>query len=136
MSDLERARSNSSRKKGISPERIAFVMFKTTGGERENVVARQYLSEAGHMFLDGEASVSTAYGSTSDMGEAITEISFQNLNGRGTKLARASSTRWQSLRNGRWRDGFEYHQAETRESACCLTGSSLARSFRSIRRLR
>ena len=37
-------------------------MFKTTGSERENAAARQYLAEAGYLVLDGEVSVSTAYG--------------------------------------------------------------------------
>ena len=28
-------------------------MFKTTGSERENAAARQYLAEAGYLVLDG-----------------------------------------------------------------------------------
>lgn len=77
------------RKKGIPIERIAFAIFKTTGSERENAAARQYLSEAGYSILDGEVSVSTAYGSASDMGKAITETSFRTLNDRAAKLAQS-----------------------------------------------
>jgi chromosome partitioning protein len=49
----------------------------------------QYLTEAGYLVLDGEVSVSTAYGSASDMGKAITETSFRTLNDRAAKLAQS-----------------------------------------------
>lgn len=81
--------AHSLRKKGISADKIAFAMFKTTGSERENAAARQYLSEAGYMVLDGEVGVSTAYGSASDAGKAITETSFRSLNDRAAKLAQS-----------------------------------------------
>lgn len=77
------------RKKGISPDKIAFAMFKTTGSERENAAARQYLEQAGYKVLEGEVSVSTAYGSASDIGKAITETSFRSLNDRASKLAQS-----------------------------------------------
>jgi len=77
------------RKKGIATDKIAFAMFKTTGSERENAAARQYLEQAGYRVLDGEVSVSTAYGSASDMGKAITETSFRTLNDRASKLAQS-----------------------------------------------
>lgn len=77
------------RKKGIATEKIAFAMFKTTGSERENAAARQYLNDAGYMVLDGEVGVSTAYGSASDIGKAITETSFRSLNDRAAKLAQS-----------------------------------------------
>ena len=77
------------RKKGIAQDKIAFAMFKTTGSERENAAARQYLSEAGYTVLEGEVSVSTAYGSASDIGKAITETSFKSLNERASKLAQS-----------------------------------------------
>ena len=81
--------AHSLRKKGIAPEKIAFAMFKTTGSERENATARDYISQAGYMILDGEVSVSTAYGSASDYGKAITETSFRTLNERASKLAQS-----------------------------------------------
>ena len=77
------------RKKGIPTEKIAFAMFKTTGSERENAAARQYLEQAGYTVLEGEVSVSTAYGSASDIGKAITETSFRTLNDRASKLAQS-----------------------------------------------
>lgn len=77
------------RKKGIAQDKIAFAMFKTTGSERENTAARQYLTEAGYTVLEGEVSVSTAYGSASDIGKAITETSFKSLNERASKLAQS-----------------------------------------------
>jgi chromosome partitioning protein len=79
--------AHSLRKKGIAPERIAFAMFKTTGSDRETAAARQYLAQAGYFVLEGEVSVSTAYGSASDMGRAITETSFRTLNDRAARLA-------------------------------------------------
>ena len=77
------------RKKGVTPDKIAFAMFKTTGSERENAAARDYIAQAGYMVLDGEVSVSTAYGSASDIGKAITETSFRSLNDRASKLAQS-----------------------------------------------
>ena len=77
------------RKKGVPPDKIAFAMFKTTGSERENAAARDYIAQAGYMVLDGEVSVSTAYGSASDIGKAITETSFRSLNDRASKLAQS-----------------------------------------------
>ena len=64
-------------------------MFKTTGSERENAAARDYIAQAGYMVLSGEVSVSTAYGSASDIGKAITETSFRSLNDRASKLAQS-----------------------------------------------
>ena len=81
--------AHSLRKKDVSPERIAFAMFKTTGSERENASARQYLSEAGYLVLEGDIGVSTAYGSASDVGKAITETSFRSLNERAAKVAQS-----------------------------------------------
>lgn len=77
------------RKKGTPISKIAFAMFKTTGSERENAAARAYISEAGYPVLNGEVSVSTAYGSASDLGKAITETSFRTLNERAATLAQS-----------------------------------------------
>eukprot|EP01037_Dinobryon_pediforme_P018648 gene18648-18944_t len=77
------------RKRGVPNEKIAFAMFKTTGSERENSAARQYLLQAGYKVLDGEVPVSTGYGSASDIGRAITETSFRTLNERASKLAQS-----------------------------------------------
>jgi chromosome partitioning protein len=77
------------RKKGIAMDRLAFAMFKTTGSEKENAAARQYLKEAGYLVLDGEVPVSTGYGSASDAGRAITETSFRTLNDRAAMLAQS-----------------------------------------------
>jgi chromosome partitioning protein len=81
--------AHSFRKKGIAPEKIVFAMFKTTGSDRENAAARQYLVDAGYMVLEGDVPVSTAYGSASDAGKAITETSFRTLNGRAAALAQS-----------------------------------------------
>lgn len=81
--------AHSLRKKGVAPEKLAFAMFKTTGSDRENTAAREYVSQAGYIVLDGEISVSTAYGSASDQGKAITETSFRTLNERASKLAQS-----------------------------------------------
>jgi len=47
------------------------------------------LTEAGYLVLDGDVGVSTAYGSASDIGKAITETSFRSLNDRAAKLAQS-----------------------------------------------
>jgi chromosome partitioning protein len=89
--------AHSLRKKGIAPEKIAFAMFKTTGSERENAAARDYIAQAGYMILEGEVGVSTAYGSASDQGRAITETSFRSLNERASKLAQSVIDRMAEL---------------------------------------
>ena len=89
--------AHSLRKKGIAPEKIAFAMFKTTGSERENTAARDYIAQAGYMILEGEISVSTAYGSASDQGRAITETSFRTLNERASRLAQSVIDRMAEL---------------------------------------
>jgi|SRR6056297_2337048 len=81
--------AHSLRKKGVSGDRIAFALFRTTGSARENQAARDYLAEAGYMVLDGVVPVSTAYGSASDAGKAITETSFRTLNDRAAALAQS-----------------------------------------------
>lgn len=93
--------AHSLRKKGITPDKIAFAMFKTTGSERENTAAREYIQQAGYMVLDGEVSVSTAYGSASDQGKAITETSFKTLNERASKLAQSVIDRMVELQERR-----------------------------------
>ena len=88
-------------KKGISRERIAFAMFRTTGSKRENAAARQYLAEAGYFMFDGEVPASTAYGMASDGGRAITETSFRTLNARATGLAQGVIDRIAELQDRR-----------------------------------
>lgn len=77
------------RKKNVPTNRIVFAMFKTTGSEKENTAAREYLTQAGYLVLDGDIPVSTGYGSASDIGKAITETSFRTLNERAAKLAQS-----------------------------------------------
>lgn len=81
--------AHSLRKKGVAPDRIAFAMFKTTGSDRENAAAREYIAAAGYLVLEGEVGVSTAYGSASDLGKAITETSFKTLNERAARVAQS-----------------------------------------------
>lgn len=81
--------AHSLRKKAVAPEKIAFALFQTTGSERERLAAREYIAQAGYLVLDGEVGVSTAYGSASDQGKAITETSFSSLNARASKLAQS-----------------------------------------------
>lgn len=64
-------------------------MAKTTSSGRETAAAREYLTEAGYLVLDGEVPVSTAYGAASDTGRAITETSFRTLNARASALAQS-----------------------------------------------
>ena len=85
------------RKKDIPIEKIAFAMFKTTGSEKENRAARQYLNQAGYAVLDGEVPVSTGYGSASDLGRAITETSFRTLNDKAAALAQSVIDRMAEL---------------------------------------
>ena len=81
--------AHSLRKAGIGPVRFAFALFKTTGSARERLSARAYLHEAGYSVLDGDVAATTAYGSASDAGKAITETSFRTLNDRASQLAQS-----------------------------------------------
>ncbi|GIT93344.1 para1 [Jannaschia pagri] len=81
--------AHSLRKKGIGAERIAFALFKTTGSDRETEAAKAYLAEAGYCVLEGAVPVSTAYGSASDGGKALTETSFRSLNKKASVLAQS-----------------------------------------------
>ena len=81
--------AHSLRKAGIGPTRFVFALFKTTGSTRERLSARAYLDEAGYSVLDGDVPASTAYGSASDAGKAITETSFRTLNDRASQLAQS-----------------------------------------------
>ena len=91
--------AHSLRKAGIGPPRFAFALFKTTGSARERLSARAYLAEAGYAVLDGDVGASTAYGSASDSGKAITETSFHTLNVRASQLAQAIIDRIARLQN-------------------------------------
>lgn len=77
------------RRNGVEAGKMVFALYKTTASERENAAARLYLDEAGYSALPGEVPVSTAYGSASDMGKAITETSFRTLNARAANLAQS-----------------------------------------------
>lgn len=68
---------------------ICVNMFKTTGSERENNAARQYLKQAGYQVLNGEVPVSTGFGTASDQGRAITETSFRSLNEKAAALGQS-----------------------------------------------
>lgn len=76
-------------KKGIPNQKIVFALCKTTGSEKENDAARSYLCEAGYAVLDGAIPISTAYGSASDQGKALTETSFLSLNKKASRVAQA-----------------------------------------------
>ncbi len=76
-------------RKGIANRKIVFALCKTTGSEKENDAARAYLHEAGYIVLDGALPVSTAYGSASDLGKALTETSYLSLNKKASKVAQA-----------------------------------------------
>ena len=77
------------RKAGVEARRLAFALYRVTGSTRERDAARAYLEEAGYTVLDGDVVTSTAYGSASDAGRAITETPFKSLNHRAGALAQA-----------------------------------------------
>lgn len=76
-------------KKGIPNQKIVFALCQTTGSEKENAAARLYLCEAGYDILEGAIPISTAYGSASDQGKALTETSYLSLNKKASKVAQA-----------------------------------------------
>ncbi|MDE0408535.1 MAG: ParA family protein [Alphaproteobacteria bacterium] len=89
------------RKASIDARRIAFMLYRVTGSTRERAAARAYLEEAGYAVLDGDIPASTAYGSASDAGRAITETSFKSLNRRAGVLAQAIVDRLAQLQEDR-----------------------------------
>lgn len=81
--------AHSLRKKGVSADRIAFALFRTTGSDRENAAARDYIAEAGYLMLAGDVASRTGYGAAQDLGRAITETPYKTLNSRAAALAQS-----------------------------------------------
>lgn len=88
--------AHSLRAKGAG-SRLAFAMVKTTASARETAMGREYLTQAGYAVLDGEVSVSTAYGTAGDVGRAITETPFRSLNAKASVLAQSVIDRMADL---------------------------------------
>ena len=76
-------------RKASHPRRSPLPCSRPQAASAKTSPQGQYLAEAGYLVLDGEVSVSTAYGSASDMGKAITETSFRTLNDRAAILAQS-----------------------------------------------
>lgn len=77
------------RKDGIPAQRIRFALCKVTDSEAEIRAAREYLSRAGYIVLDGEIPVRTAFSKAHDEGLAITETPFPSLAKKADMLAQS-----------------------------------------------
>ncbi len=71
---------------GIPRERLAFVLNRTPGSEREIEAARTNIEAFGFWCAAGHIPLSTGYGSAMDAGLAITETRFRGLNEKASTI--------------------------------------------------
>jgi chromosome partitioning protein len=75
-------------KAGIPAGRLVFALNRV-GTESEEVAARAYIREAGYAVLKGSLLERPAYRQAQNMGHAVTETSYRNLNVRADALLQA-----------------------------------------------
>jgi chromosome partitioning protein len=79
-------------KRGIPRERLTFALCHI-GTEAEERDARDYLARAGYDVLTGSLPTKPAYKAAQNVGRAVNETTFKQLNERATELARAIAER-------------------------------------------
>ena len=72
---------------GVNPGKMIFVLWRVGDSQAEINDARDYIERAGYRVLDGEVPDRTGYRRASDMGKAVTETSYPNLNQRADYVA-------------------------------------------------
>ncbi len=69
-------------KAGVEPEKLFFVLWRVGDSDPEIQDARDYITKAGYLVLDGEVPDRTLYRRASDRGKAFTETTSSTLNNR------------------------------------------------------
>lgn len=76
-------------KDGLSPDKLAFVLWRVGDSETEVEEARDYITRAGYKALPGAVPDRTGYRRASDAGLAATETPYQKLNERAETVAQS-----------------------------------------------
>lgn len=74
---------------GIDKDKVVFVLWRVGDSQVEIDDARDYIERAGYSVLEGEVPDRTGYRRASDMGKAVTETSYPNLNLRADSVAQS-----------------------------------------------
>ena len=82
---------------GVSADKIAFALVKTTNSAAELRAAQDYLRQTDYTLLDGFLPVSTAYGIAHDAGRTVTETTHKSLNQKAEALAQSIIDRLTTL---------------------------------------
>lgn len=77
---------------GIPKSKLAFALCRI-GTEAEETEARSYITEAGYVALDGSLPERPSYRQASNVGLAVTETRYTQLNNRADKLMQAMADR-------------------------------------------
>jgi chromosome partitioning protein len=88
-------------KAGVSPEKVAFILWKAGDSKAEILDARQYIEKAGFRVLDGEVPERTGYRRASDSGRAVTETRHPELNKRADVVVQSIADTIKSATNSK-----------------------------------
>lgn len=73
----------------IPEEKIVFALCRVGDGEKEIDESRQYIKKSGYTVLAGSLPEKTAYRRASDVGKAVSEVSYLSLRIRAEEVAQA-----------------------------------------------
>lgn len=75
------------KKKKVPKEKIVIVLSRVGNSQSELDEAIEYIQYAGYKLIDGHIPEQTAFRRASDMGQTITETSYDSLNKKADKIA-------------------------------------------------
>jgi chromosome partitioning protein len=79
-------------KAGVDTQKLFFVLWRVGDSDAEIQDARDYISKAGYLVLDGEVPDRTLYRRASDRGKAFTETTSATLNKRADTVVQSIVT--------------------------------------------
>lgn len=79
--------ANELKTRGITTQKMLFVLNKTTGSETWNTNTRGALTQAGYSVAETDLAMRTGYMAAQNSGRAISETAYQTLNDRAESLA-------------------------------------------------
>lgn len=84
-------------KKGVSADKISFVLSRVGNSETEIGAAREYIREAGYQVLIGEVPEQTGYRAALDQGKTLTEASFRTLTQKAERVAQSIINQFEEI---------------------------------------
>ncbi len=85
------------KQKGIAPERMCFVLFRTGDSKAEIRDSREYIETAGYTVLEPHLPERTGYRRASDVGLCATETQYPSLNRTARSVAQAIIDRFEEV---------------------------------------